>query len=133
MKTSTTAERLQQIMDERNLKQVDVLALAQPYCKKYGVSLGKTALSQYITGKFQPGQDRLQILGLALNVSEAWLMGFDVPREKQSAPTDEKSGERTEEYIELFNQLNAEQQSFIIHAIKGLLSCLLYTSPSPRD
>lgn len=122
MKTSTTAERLQQIMDERNLKQVDVLALAQPYCKKYGVSLGKTALSQYITGKFQPGQDRLQILGLALNVSEAWLMGFDVPREKQSAPTDEKSGERTEEYIELFNQLNAEQQSFIIHAIKGLLS-----------
>ena len=122
MKTSTTAERLQQIMDERNLKQVDVLALAQPYCKKYGVSLGKTALSQYITGKFQPGQDRLQILGLALNVSEAWLMGFDVPREKQSAPTDEKSGERTEEYIELFNQLNAEQPSFIIHAIKGLLS-----------
>ena len=104
MKTSTTAERLQQIMDERNLKQVDVLALAQPYCKKYGVSLGKTALRQYITGKFQPGQDRLQILGLALNVSEARLMGFDVPREKQSAPTDEKSGERTEEYIELFNQ-----------------------------
>ena len=122
MKTSTTAERLQQIMDERNLKQVDVLALAQPYCKKYGVSLGKTALSQYITGKFQPGQDRLQILGLALNVSEAWLMGFDVPREKQSAPTDEKSGERTEEYIELFYQLNAEQHSFTIHAIKFLLS-----------
>ena len=115
MKTSTTAERLQQIMDERNLKQVDVLALAQPYCKKYGVSLGKTALSQYITGKFQPGQDRLQILGLALNVSEAWLMGFDVPREKQSAPTDEKSGERTEEYIELFNQLNAEQPVSYTH------------------
>lgn len=86
MKTSTTAERLQQIMDERNLKQVDVLALAQPYCKKYGVSLGKTALSQYITGKFQPGQDRLQILGLALNVSEAWLMGFDVPRESKVRP-----------------------------------------------
>lgn len=122
MKTSTTAERLQQIMDERNLKQVDVLALAQPYCKKYGISLGKTALSQYMTGKFEPRQDRLTILGLALNVSEAWLMGFDVPRERQSAPTDEKSGERTEEYIELFNRLNAEQKSFIIHAIKGLLS-----------
>lgn len=122
MKTSTTAERLQQIMDERNLKQVDVLALAQPYCKKYGISLGKTTLSQYMTGKFEPRQDRLTILGLALNVSEAWLMGFDVPRERQSAPTDEKSGERTEEYIELFNRLNAEQQSFIIHAIKGLLS-----------
>ena len=122
MKTSTTAERLQQIMDERNLKQVDVLALAQPYCKKYGISLGKTALSQYMTGKFEPRQDRLTILGLALNVSEAWLMGFDVPRERQSAPTDEKSGERTEEYIELFNRLNAEQQSFIIHAIQGLLS-----------
>lgn len=122
MKSSNTAERLQQIMNERNLKQVDVLALAQPYCKKYGISLGKTALSQYMTGKFEPRQDRLTILGLALNVSEAWLMGYDVPRERKTALTDEKNGERVEEYIELFNKLNAEQQSFIIHAIKGLLS-----------
>ena len=75
-----------------------------------------------IRDRFEPRQDRLTILGLALNVSEAWLMGFDVPRERQSAPTDENSGERVEEYIELFNRLNAEQQSFIIHAIKGLLS-----------
>lgn len=122
MKSSNTAERLQQIMDERNLKQVDILALAQPYCKKYGVTLGKTALSQYITGKFEPRQDRLTILGLALDVSEAWLMGYDVPRERQTAPIDEINDGRVEEYIELFKQLSAEQQSFIIRSIKGLLS-----------
>ena len=82
MKPSNTSERLRLIMSKQNLKQVDILSLAHPYCKKYGVSLGKTALSQYISGKFEPRQDKLTILGLALNVSEAWLMGYDVPMER---------------------------------------------------
>ena len=47
MKPSTTAERLQEAMNIRGLKQVDVLRLAEPYCRAYGVNLGKTALTQY--------------------------------------------------------------------------------------
>lgn len=34
MKISSTAERLLQFINERNLKQVDILRLAAPYCKK---------------------------------------------------------------------------------------------------
>lgn len=66
-------------MNERGLKQVDILELAKPYCEKYGVKLNKNDLSQYVNGKNEPGQLKLSILGLALNVSEAWLMGYDVP------------------------------------------------------
>ena len=33
----TTSDRLKQIMKERRLKQVDILNLSLPYCKKYGV------------------------------------------------------------------------------------------------
>ena len=51
MKPSTTAERLQEAMNIRGLKQVDVLRLAEPYCRAYGVNLGKTALTQYVSGK----------------------------------------------------------------------------------
>lgn len=75
----TTGKRLRHIMAERNLKQVDILHKCEPYCEKYGIKLAKNDLSQYISDKVQPKQDKLSILGMALGVSEAWLMGYDVP------------------------------------------------------
>lgn len=74
----STGKRLKKIMSERNIKQVDILRMCEPYCQKYGVKLAKNDLSQYISDKVQPRQDKLSILGMALGVSEAWLMGFDV-------------------------------------------------------
>lgn len=82
MKKLTTSDRLKQIMNERGLKQVDILEACKPYCEKYGVKLAKNDLSQYISGKVQPGQDKLTILGMALNVNEVWLMGYNVPSGK---------------------------------------------------
>lgn len=88
MKKCTTSERLQQIMQTRGLKQVDILKLAEPFCIKYGVKLGRNDLSQYVSGKVEPGQYKLYILGQALNVSEAWLMGYDVPMKRAAASND---------------------------------------------
>ena len=84
MKKQTTSNRLKQIMSERNLRQVDILEMCKPYCKKYDIKLGRNDLSQYVTGKVEPGQKKLTVLGMALNVSEAWLMGFDVPMERMA-------------------------------------------------
>lgn len=84
MKKTNTADRLKEIMDERNLKQVDILRAAQPFCEKYGVKLAKNDLSQYVNGKVEPGQEKLTIIGLALNVSEAWLMGFEVSKDREA-------------------------------------------------
>ena len=78
MKKYSTSYRLKQIMSERNLKQIDILNMAKPFCEAYGVKLNKNDLSQYVSGKVEPGQNKLFILGLALNVNEAWLMGFDI-------------------------------------------------------
>lgn len=122
MKDFTTAQRLEQVMKSRSMRQVDILNAAQPYCKKYGVKLGKNDLSQYVSGKVEPGQDKLTILGLALNVSEAWLMGYDVPAEREIPPTATMSDGRTKEYVQLFELLSDEQKDIIIHAIKGILS-----------
>lgn len=85
----TTSSRLKQLMNARNLRQVDILEKAAPYCTKYGVKLSKSDLSQYVTGKVIPGQDKLSVLGLALNVSEAWLMGYDVPMEREQPRSSE--------------------------------------------
>ncbi len=78
MKISTTQERLKHVMKKKGLRQVDVINMAQPFCKKYGVKLTKTDLSQYISGKTEPNQSKLLILAITLNVNEAWLMGYDI-------------------------------------------------------
>lgn len=71
--------RLQQAMDMRKINQTEL-------CEKTGIP--KSAMSQYISGAFKPKQKRTYLLAQALDVDEAWLMGYDVPVEKKdtSAP-----------------------------------------------
>lgn len=89
----TTAQRLKQILNERNIKQIDIINLAKPYCDLYKVKLGRNDLSQYVSGKIVPKQNKTYILAKALNVSEAWLMGYDVPRERET-PASEFENQR---------------------------------------
>ncbi|MDU7804127.1 MAG: transcriptional repressor LexA [Serratia marcescens] len=81
MKT-TTSNRLKEIMSEQNLRQVDILEMIAPYSKKMDIRLAKNDLSQYVSGKVEPSQEKLTLLSLALNVSEPWLMGYDVPKQE---------------------------------------------------
>ncbi len=83
MKVATTSERLKQILSERHIRQIDIIEAAKPYSEKYNVKLNKNDLSQYVSGKTEPGQSKLSILGMALNVNEAWLMGYDIPMERK--------------------------------------------------
>lgn len=75
-----TATRLKEIMIERHLTQMELVELCQPYCQKYNLKLTKSELCRYLKGEYKPKQYKLTILGLALNVSESWLMGYDVPK-----------------------------------------------------
>lgn len=85
----TTTDRLNQIMRERGLRQVDIVNLAKPYCEKYKVKIGRNDISQYVNGKAVPRQNKIFVLSLALNVSESWLMGYDVdPERKNATPSD---------------------------------------------
>ncbi len=77
-----TSTRLKKIMNERHLRQVDLLELAKPFCKKYNVKMNKSDISQYLSGTVKPGQEKLAMLGMALNVNETWLMGYDVPMDR---------------------------------------------------
>ena len=84
MKKENTATRLKEIMETMGLRQVDILRLALPYCEKYNVKMNKSDISQYCSGKTEPNQDKLFVLGVALNVDEAWLMGYDVPMKRNN-------------------------------------------------
>lgn len=77
MRVSNTADRLKQLMQERNLKQVDLLEAVLPFCRSYGIKMNRSNISQYVNGTVQPSQDKLSMFSLAFGVSEPWLMGYD--------------------------------------------------------
>ena len=72
---STTSKRIQEAMELRGLKQTDLV-------EKTGISKG--ALSSYISGRYVLKQNNTFLIAKALNVNEAWLMGADVPMERDS-------------------------------------------------
>lgn len=85
---SNTQKRLRELMTERGLRQRDIVNLCAPYCERYHILLDKSHVSLYVNGKVEPNQEKLFILGMALNVNEAWLMGFDVKRERPPIASD---------------------------------------------
>lgn len=101
-------------MYQRGLRQVDLLNLCKPYCKKYNVTLNKSHLSQYLSGKFSPKQDKLSVLALALGVSEAWLMGYDVEQKRGSPETSQEE----QEILEYYRGLNDRGKEMVIEFIR---------------
>lgn len=115
----STSDRLEQLMKERKLKQVDILNLSLPYCKKYNIKMNKSDISQYVSGKVEPSQEKLVVLGMALNVSEAWLMGFDVsPVRKDSS----KEAEKDVDLLWKFSMLEQRDKETILDMIDVMLS-----------
>lgn len=126
MKSSNTSERLKQIMREKSFKQVDILEAARPFCEKYNVKLAKSDLSQYVSGKVEPKQEKLTILGLALNVSEAWLMGYDVAMErgtetKEQPHITEELSDTKKQLIQYAYSLTNEQAALALRILKSVL------------
>ena len=80
----TTKERLEEIMAEKNYKQADIVNLCQKFADEMNVKISKQSISQYLNGTVLPNQKKLMVLGKALNVSETWLMGLDVPKERDN-------------------------------------------------
>ena len=143
MKELTTADRLKQIMSERGLKQVDILEACKPYCERYGVQLKKDDLSQYVSGKVEPKQDKLSILGMALNVNEVWLMGYNVPAGRKELEKLEQQlqsevaacelfekcyGKEAFEAVKLFVQLDTLDQGKVIGKMELMLEDKKYSA-----
>ncbi|WP_404801615.1 aminotransferase class I/II-fold pyridoxal phosphate-dependent enzyme [Bifidobacterium saimiriisciurei] len=71
-------------MSLRHMKQVDFVRAADGS----GVRLGKSHISQYVSGKTTPRPDIMRFLAETLNVREDWLAGKDVPMEHEPVEPD---------------------------------------------
>lgn len=66
-------ERLQQILEQKKMKAIRLSEMT-------GIDRG--TISAYLNGKYKASQNNLYLIAKALNVSEPWLMGHDVPMER---------------------------------------------------
>lgn len=111
-KVSTVAKRLTWLMNDRGMKQKDILECVKPYCEQRGVKLDKSHLSQYVNGGISPSAEKLTILAVALGVSEAWLLGYDVPM------VDIYTGQNKSVYIDMMtaamNRMDMDEQNRIV-------------------
>ncbi|MBB1095220.1 helix-turn-helix domain-containing protein [Limosilactobacillus agrestis] len=94
----------------------------------------RAIISDYVRGKYEAKQDKLYELAKVLNVSEAWLMGYDVKKERRHPEevqnTNSGNGDITSEDIDhYFNGLRSyeglkisdEQKAFMRNSIKSFL------------
>ena len=112
-KVSNTAERLTLIMKERGLRQADILEKCKPFCEKYGIQMDRSGLSQYISGRNEPRQDKLTALAQALNVDETWLMGYDIEEQPVFVALDEDEND----LITLYRKFDRKRK----HLLMGYL------------
>lgn len=69
----TTANRIKSAMESAGMRQADLARKAE---------IDKGALSHYLKGRYEPKQDIINRLAIALGVSEMWLWGYDCKKER---------------------------------------------------
>ena len=83
-------ERLRIAMSDNNLRPIDL-------ANKTGIP--KSMVSNYLSGRYVPKADRVYMLARALDVNEAWLLGYDVPRSRSE---DQKKNDDFDQVVVLF-------------------------------
>ena len=95
-----TSTRLQELMDIKNINQVDL-------CQRTGIP--KSSMSMYLSGEKSPRQNRLSQIAEKFNISEAWLMGYDVPMERTDSLSDETLSQKDKrDILDIISSTKAE-------------------------
>ena len=114
-KVEPCSKRIADALKIKGMKQYELCKLA---------NVPKSSLSLYLSGAYEPKQDRVYDMAKALNVSEAWLMGYDVPMERQAkkvSPSEAELSEGEKMLLELFRRVPEEQQTLVLQMIRVAL------------
>lgn len=110
MYNETFADRLKQTMEKESIKQVDLIQKAAAK----GVKLGKSHMSQYVSGKTLPRSDMLHFLAEALAIDEKWLKNGSVdsnPGSSNYHGTDQPNNENNDKGITGGNNMREFKKS----------------------
>ena len=124
IKVSSFKNRLKDLLQEKNITQKELSDLT---------GITPSSISDWLKGKYEAKQDKIDIIATSLNVSQAYLMGYDVPKvnhikmyakESKSNPSLTNNQEKI---INLFNQLNDEGQEKAINYTQDLVDIGRYS------
>ena len=106
--------RIKKALSIRNMTQTELCAKAK---------ISKSSLSEYLSGKYIPRQDKIFILAQALNVDPVWLWGYDVPMEPQIevSPSEAQLTEGEKKMLELFRLIPKERQAAALEVLEAVL------------
>lgn len=109
-KVEACGQRIAKALKIRNMKQTDLCKYAK---------VPKSSLSLYLSGAYEPKQNRIYDMAKALGVNEAWLMGYDVPMEREERKTliEPKLTEGEKKWMELYHRLSGETRELLIHTM----------------
>lgn len=65
---SKLIQRLKNVMSKKEISPAEL-------SRRSGIT--PSSISDYLTGKYEPKQDKIDLIARALNISPAWLMGYD--------------------------------------------------------
>lgn len=75
---SKLIQRLKNVMDKKEISPAELSRLS---------GITPSSISDYLTGKYEPKQDKIDLIARALNISPAWLMGYDSERSTRKKGT----------------------------------------------
>ena len=115
-RVETCGQRLAKALGIKDMRQADLCKLAK---------VPKSSLSLYLSGAYEPKQDRIYEMAKALNVSEAWLLGYDVPMERQDvmnpSPSETELTEGEQILLDLFRRVPEDKQQMLLNLIRVAL------------
>ena len=105
-RAATFAERLNTALLLRGKKQVDLVQ---------ATGVNKSTISRYLRGEREPKQIALYKIAVFLEVSEAWLLGYDVPMEKTAEQ------KKNDDLVQVIAKLRSDPDFFeVVSILAGL-------------
>ena len=86
--------RLKEMMEKRGMRQADLVVAS---------GIERSIISSYVTGRYEPKDERLQALAKALDCDALWLAGYDGIEEDEDKA-----------FLAKFRELNNEDKRTII-------------------
>ena len=119
-KVATTAERLREALDNAKLKAADLSRMTD---------ISKGSIHHYLVGTYEPKSTAINKMAVALNVSESWLWGYDVPMERTSVQkkndqlvklvTSMRKDERFADAVKMLDELDAEKYENVLQILSA--------------
>ena len=102
------SKRLKKAMEFKNIKAAELSKMT---------NISPPMISDYQKGKYKSKQDNIYTLSKALDINEAWLMGYDVSMERIP---DSKRVPKDEILQQKIDKLSEEQKDIVINIIDNM-------------